>query len=320
MARCRKLRLSTFLRVPDAPHTTGWDVTTGPGVTALGLAAARAVESGRPDRLIDDPFARVLYEDADAGLPMPVTWPSGGPVSDTEALYLHGSRYIGLRTRFYDDVVIAATNAGIRQVVLLGAGLDTRAYRLELPPEAHVLEVDQPGVLGFKDRVLAKLGATPACRRSSVAVDLRDDWASALLGAGLDTGHPVAWIAEGLLAYLNPDARRALLASISDLACPGSRVALDHIVGDPAAGGRLTAMAERSRLPMDRLIVGGEGDDPARLLATAGWQAETASVDEVARLYGRDLSDPFAPPGVQPATEPPWLETTFVTAVLDAVS
>ena len=298
-------------------HTTGWDVMTGPGVTALGLAASRAIESGRPDRLIDDPFALALYEAADADLPMPVTWPPPGePVSDTEGLYLHGSRYIGLRTRFYDDVVTSAASEGIRQVVALGAGLDTRAYRLDLPPEMHMLEVDQGGVLSYKDHVLNRLGATPVCRRSAVAADLCDDWPAALIGAGLDTGHPAVWLAEGLLAYLDPDARRALLASISDMAGPGSRLALEHIVGDPAAAGRLKAMAERSRLPMDRLIVGGEGDDPAQLLAAAGWQTETASADEVARRYGRDLSDPFAPPGARPATEPPWLETTFVTALL----
>lgn len=302
--------------MPDAQYTTGWDVTTGTGVTALGLAAARAIESDRPDSLIEDPFARDLYEAADAGLPMPLAWPTPNEqVSDTDALYLHGSRYIGLRTRFYDDALIAATRAGIGQVVLLGAGLDTRAYRLDIPPAVHVLEVDQKGVLDYKDKVLTRLRATPAPRRTAVAADLRDDWVSALLGAGLDTAQPVAWLAEGLLAYLDPDARRLLLVSISNLACPGSRIALEHIVGDPAANGRLTAMTERSGLPMDRLIVAGEGEEPARILTTAGWQTETESVDEVAQRYGRDLKDPFAPPDVQPATEPPWLETTFVLAV-----
>ena len=92
-----------------------WDVTTGPGVTALGLAAARSVESGRPDRLIEVSLRPRLFEAADADLPMPVDGGARSGVSDSEALHLHGSRYIGLRTRFYDDFLTAGAASGAAQ-------------------------------------------------------------------------------------------------------------------------------------------------------------------------------------------------------------
>ncbi len=129
---------------------TGWDVSDGPGVTALGLAAARAVETSRADRLIEDPFARPLFEAAGMDLPMLVQWPDpASPVSDSHALHLHGSRYIGLRTRFYDAAIAGAARAA--QGVLLGAGLDTRAFRLDLSDSFRLFELDQLGVLEYKN-------------------------------------------------------------------------------------------------------------------------------------------------------------------------
>jgi methyltransferase (TIGR00027 family) len=137
-----------------------WEIASGPGITALGLAAARAVESGTDDRLIDDPFAAAFVDAADTELPMLTEWPKAGTaVSDQHALHLHGSRYTGLRSRFYDDWLVAASSEGVRQIVILGAGLDARAYRISWPPGTVVLEVDQPGVLAFKESVLTELGA-----------------------------------------------------------------------------------------------------------------------------------------------------------------
>src|SRR4051812_14680852 len=181
----------------------GWDVSTGPGLTALGLAASRTVESARPDRLIDDPLAARFLSVIASPVPFPTHWPAASErPSDSEALHLHGSRYIGLRTRHYDDLLAAASTGGIRQVVLLAAGLDTRAFRLPLPAGVSVYELDQPQVMAFKDDVLARTGATPACRRISVGADLRAGWADELTAAGFDAAAPTMWVAEGLLAYL----------------------------------------------------------------------------------------------------------------------
>ena len=130
-----------------------WDVQTGPGLTALGLAAARAVETGMPDRLVEDPWGAAFLEAVDSPVPFPVRWPApGDPVDDQQALLLHGTRYIGLRTRLYDDYVTDAVGSGLRQVVLLAVGLDTRAFRLPWPADVRLFELDQPQVLDFKPR------------------------------------------------------------------------------------------------------------------------------------------------------------------------
>jgi len=308
--------------MPDTPYggrgdgSNGWDVTTGPGVTALGLAAARAVETSRKDRLVEDPFARRLFEAADADLPMLVAWPQEGAfVSDTEALHLHGSRYIGLRTRFYDDVLVAASRDGARQTVLLGAGLDTRAFRLDLPDDTLVVEVDQAGVLAFKDAVLRTHGVQPRCRRLTVGIELRADWTAELPVGGFDRERPTAWIAEGLLPYLPPAARAQLLEQISEQSAPGSTLAFDRIAGDPTKGDRLQALSARSGVEMDQLLAGGEGDYPHRLLQQRGWKVTDQPARVLADRYGRNLGDPFhnQDQGAN-AAEPPWLETMFLSA------
>jgi methyltransferase (TIGR00027 family) len=295
-----------------------WDVSSGPGITALGLAAARSVESGRPDRLIEDPFARALFDAAGVDLPMLVDWPATGtPISDTEALHLHGSRYIGLRTRFYDDALMVAASNGVAQGVLLGAGLDTRAFRLSPPAGFRLFELDQPDVLGFKDATLAAQGAEPRCVRSAIGLDLRGDWPAALKAGGFERSRPAVWIAEGLVPYLAPGAQSGLLSRIHELAAPGSVLALDRISGDPTAGNRLRDLSERSRIDMQSLLARGEGSDLGALLRTKGWEADEEPTTALADRYGRDLSDPFATAAENsPAPEPPWLDTVFLSARL----
>jgi len=315
---------------PEAPGGEGlrarylgalmaWDINSGPGVTALGLAAARSVETGRPDRLIEDPFARALFEAAKAELPMRVDWPDPeSPVSNAEALHLHGSRYIGVRTRFYDDALTAAADGGARQGVLLGAGLDTRAFRLSFPAGFRLFELDQRGVLEFKDAVLGAQHAEPRCPRSAIAIDLRDDWAAELKAHAFESERPTAWVAEGLLPYLPPEAQSGLLNRIHELAAPGSTVALDRIAGDPTADDRLRALSERSGLDMESLMASGEGEDLGAFLRTRGWEVEEEPTTTLADRYGRDLSDPFAAAAAGSASEPPWLETMFLSARLPA--
>ena len=87
-------------------------------------------------------------------------------------------------------------------MVLLAAGLDTRAFRLSWPDRTTVFEADLPDLLEVKERVLADVGARPQCERIVVAVDLRSDWLSSLTDAGFDASQPTAWLAEVLLVYL----------------------------------------------------------------------------------------------------------------------
>lgn len=289
------------------------DVFSGPAITALGLAAARSVESGRPDRLIDDPLARYLYTAAGADLPMLLDWPTTEAISSVQALHLHGSRYIGLRTRFYDDILIASAADGHRQAVLLGAGLDTRAYRLALPAELRFYEIDQPALLKWKRHTLNSR-ARPTCQLLDIGTDLRDDWATPLRDTGFDPTQPTIFIAEGLVAYLTPEQKATLLTKIDALAAPASRLALDQLLGDPHANNRLGTLTRRSGINMDQLIAHDHGIDLASLLTRSGWNTNAEPVDALARHYRRDLSNPFANGSSEQSTEPPWLQTGFLTA------
>src|SRR6185312_17047771 len=124
------------------------------------------------------------------------------PLDDDAPMTLQQRReQMTVRTRFFDDFFRAATAAGTRQAVILAAGLDARAYRLSWPAGTVVYEVDMPEVIEFKTVTLSDLGAEATAERRTVAVDLRDDWASALKEAGFDIRAPSAWSAEGLLVY-----------------------------------------------------------------------------------------------------------------------
>jgi methyltransferase (TIGR00027 family) len=274
------------------------------------------VETSAPDHLIEDRYALWFVDASPVQLPMLTRWPEpGASVTAQQTLHLHGSRYIGLRTRFYDDWLREAADAGIRQAVLLGSGLDTRAFRIAWPAGFRLFEADQPGVLGFKIEVLADGGATAACLHTPVGVDLREDWTKVLLDAGFTPGAPTAWLAEGLLAYLPAQAEVELFERIEALSAPGSRVAFDRILGDLAArdGARLKQLSERSGVAMDTMVNTEERSDARQWFADHGWAAEQEAVAVLAQRYARDLADPFAAPETGGA-EPPWLDTAFVIA------
>src|SRR5215468_4699251 len=168
--------------------------------TAIGVALVRAMESQRPDRLFNDPFAMRFIAAAPEYLSERAqrrqSEGGDGPTPMGAALAAH----IAVRTRFYDTYLLQACGQGCRQVVLLAAGLDSRAYRLDFPPGVRLFELDLPPVLAFKERVLA--GHTPNCERIAVPVDLSTEWAGALRQAGFDPTAPTAWLIEGLLIYL----------------------------------------------------------------------------------------------------------------------
>src|SRR5207302_5522316 len=102
---------------------------------------------------------------------------------------------MAVRTKFFDDFFIGAgATAGIRQVVILASGLDSRAYRLDWPAGTTVYEIDQPQVLAYKSTTLAENGVTPSADRREVAIDLRQDWPAALRAAGFDPAARTAWL------------------------------------------------------------------------------------------------------------------------------
>ena len=208
-----------------------WDLLSSVGAAATAVAAQRAIATNSENPLIADPYAEPLVEALGADYFIRFARgemaADGGDLSDVRAMV----DSIALRTRYFDDFFLDAVNSGIRQAVILVSGLDTRAYRLSWPAGATVFEIDQPAVIGFKTRTLARLGAVPPEPHRPLAVDLRDDWPAALRAAGFDADVPTAWIAEGLLIYLPPDAQDQLLDNVDVLSAPGSRIATEDLAG-----------------------------------------------------------------------------------------
>lgn len=267
-----------------------WTITTSVGFTALLVAAARAVETERPDALAQDPYARIFLEAA--GDPRAVALADAG---DGAGNPMAATRHLGVRTRFFDDVVRDAVTAGIRQIVILAAGLDSRAYRLDLPASTVVYELDQPEVLGFKEEALDAHGAHPAAGLRHVPVDLRDDWPAALRSAGFDGAAPTVWLVEGLLPYLPAAAQALLFERIVELSAPGSRVAVEGQIGPLDLDGfrAITEKYSQEGNPLGdfdvtSLFVADEDRaDPAEFLTAHGWSVVRAGNPvELGRSYG----------------------------------
>jgi methyltransferase (TIGR00027 family) len=267
-----------------------WDITSSVGLTALGAAATRAIESSRPDRLVDDPFPAAFVEAARFPIPMILRWPADDEaVSETDAILVRSSVYVGVRSRLFDEYLAGAFAAGLRQVVMLAAGLDTRAFRLEWPDGARLFEVDQPKVLEFKDEVLRGIGARVRCERHAVATDLREDWPEQLRTAGFDPGAPTAWLAEGLLPYLPAGAEAKLFGHINTLSTVGSRVAVEHHFVEPSG---LDVIRDATGFDLAALVHIDDRPGPASWLEGHGWQVTDEPAVSTAERYGRDLADP----------------------------
>jgi methyltransferase (TIGR00027 family) len=214
-----------------------WEITESVGATALGVASSRAAETRSDNPLIRDPFAQVFLDAAGDGV---WNWHSARqlPPEVVEAEPLVPLQmqamvsYMACRTAFFDNFFLEATRAGIRQAVILAAGLDARSWRLPWPDGVTVYELDQPKVLDFKASTLAEHGAEPACNRVAIPVDLRHDWPTALQQAGFDASAPSVWSAEGLMPYLPAAAQELLLERIHQLTVAGSRVAVEALSPD----------------------------------------------------------------------------------------
>ena len=258
----------------------------GVGKTALGVARVRAEESRRPNRLFDDPYAQAFLDAVPGAFAEEERAISGGELaSPGAAFYSHGV----IRTRFFDDYLLAACAAGCTQVVLLAAGLDSRAFRLPWPDSVRLFELDLPEMLSFKERVLAEQGDVPRCERTVVPVDLREDWPAELRKAGFRPSEPTAWLAEGLLIYLSADEAVRLLSAVGRISAAGSRLSSER-----GADGALLAQARATR-SMDRytaLWKGGLGDDASDWLARHGWRTQTHDLAAVAASYDRSVPGP----------------------------
>ena len=298
-----------------------WDLASSVGATATMVAAARALASAAPDPLVHDPYAAPLVRAV--GLDFFTKLLDGEldlsqiPDSSPERLQAMIDA-MASRTKFFDDHCIESTAAGVRQVVILASGLDSRAYRLPWPTGTVVYELDQPRVIAFKSETLEAVGAEPTTTRVAIPIDLRDDWPSALRAAGFDPSAPTAWLAEGLLIYLPPDAQDRLFDQITALSAAGSAVATEYAPGivdfDADRAREMSAPLRDHGLDIDmaELVFAGERSHVMRYLSDIGW-----------RVTGVPRYDLFAQHGLTPPDlaedADPLGEIVYVRATLSSV-
>ncbi|MCW5253895.1 class I SAM-dependent methyltransferase [Streptomyces sp. SHP 1-2] len=227
--------------------------------TAQWTAAARAVESERDgDALFTDPYARDLA--APRGFELLARYGGGGLLP-----------FIAIRTRYFDDAVAdVLRETGAAQIVLVAAGMDTRAFRLAWPAGATVYEVDHAALIDEKRERLRRLGAEARADRREVRADLAGDWLPALAAAGFDASRPTVWITEGLLFFLTEDQAAGLLRTLGSVSAPGSRLVVDFVsralLRSPFSQSFLRGLRE------DGTPWRFGTDEPERFLAGTGWK------------------------------------------------
>jgi methyltransferase (TIGR00027 family) len=282
-------------------HDDNWDLASSVGATATMVAAGRAMVTKAPDGLIKDPFAEPLVRAVGVEFFAKMM---DGELSPEAFEDIRPERVqamiggMGVRTKYFDEYFAAATDSGVRQVVILASGLDARAYRLPWPDGTVIYEIDQPRVIEFKTTTLTGIGAEPTATRRTVPIDLREDWPTALKQAGLDTTQPTAWLAEGLLIYLPPEAQDRLFDNITALSAPGSTVATEFVPGivDFDAD-KVREMSSRFRnhgldIDMASLVYSGARNHVVDYLRDKGWHAEGVTRTELFTQHGLQVPAP----------------------------
>jgi methyltransferase (TIGR00027 family) len=285
-----------------------WEITESVGSTALGVAAARAAETDSDNPLIQDPFARAFLDAAGEGMWSLTSDPKLSAaltdlVPDLAAHTQAMVDFMAVRTKWFDEFFLDAVSAGVRQVVILAAGLDSRSWRLPWPAGTRVYELDQAKVLDFKSSTLAQRGAEPTARLVSVAVDLRDDWPTALREAGFDESVPTMWSAEGLLRYLPAAAQDLLFERIDSLSAAGSWLATNgpsKQAVNPDLLARQREQSKRFRAAAAQ-VLGTEIPDVEELwypeerseivdwLGEHGWDASAIGMADLLARHGRSV-------------------------------
>ncbi|WP_116373626.1 class I SAM-dependent methyltransferase [Mycobacterium sp. MFM001] len=295
-----------------------WDITESVGSTALGVAAARAAETAADNPLIRDPFAQVFVDAAGRGM-----WSLfADPALQAQLIEREPELrtrmqvmvdFMAVRTAFFDEFFLDAAQSGVRQIVILAAGLDARAWRLPWPDATTVYELDQAKVLEFKSTTLAQQDARPTSQLVNVPVDLRQDWPTVLQRAGFDPSRPTAWSAEGLVRYLPAWAQDLLFERIHAHSAAGSWLAVNAPAQnflDPDLLARQREQTQRfqaaaaellhAELPnADDLWYREERSDLTEWLRQHGWQVSATGMAEMLARYDRDVpAEDVMPPTV----------------------
>ncbi len=279
-------------------HDDEWDLASSVGATATFVATGRALASRDPHGLINDPFAEPLVRAV--GVEFFVKMLDG----ETDLAAIENAspermqamiNGMAVRTKYFDDYFLNATRDGVRQVVILASGLDSRAFRLPWPSDTVVYELDQPQVIEFKTATLAGIGAEPTATRRTIAIDLRQDWPTALKAAGLDTSAPTAWLAEGLLIYLPPEAQDQLFDNITELSAPGSKIATEFVPGivdfDAERMREATSSFREHGVDVDltSLVYAGERNHVVDYLTSKGWDVEGVTRTDLLERHNLDV-------------------------------
>jgi methyltransferase (TIGR00027 family) len=290
-------------------HDDTWDITESVGATALGVAAGRAAETNSDNPLINDPYAEMFLEAAGDGVWSLYLRPDQLPKELAEVDPRFAERmqammsYMASRTLFFDEFFMSAAADGVTQAVILAAGLDARAWRLDWPAGSVVYELDQPKVLEFKTSTLESRGISPMATYVGVPVDLRHDWPEALRAAGFDPALPTAWSAEGLLPYLTADAQDVLFERIAKLSAPGSRVAVEAFTNEFFSAESFTRREEQMERYRDvaaklgredvassgNLLYEEERTEVTDWLTTHGWDATGVSAEDLMARNDRHI-------------------------------
>jgi methyltransferase (TIGR00027 family) len=238
-----------------------------PSLTASLVASVRAVYTALPApyNLAPDPVAAELLPPI-LTLPARVAGLSGRAAPAVHralsAVSLGLTQHVALRTRAIDDALRDGIAHGAAQLVVLGAGLDSRAERLPELEGARVFEVDHPSTHRFKAERLRRAGTrSRALTVARVAIDFeRDRLHDVLCAAGFDPTARSFWIWEGVTVYLTPEAISATLRAVAELSAPGSRLAVTYTRPggrpaawfDPVTRGLGALVGERVRGMMER--------------------------------------------------------------------
>jgi methyltransferase (TIGR00027 family) len=233
------------------------------------------MESKRADPVVVDPYAERLA--GKEGFELFRRHQQAGGLAE----------YVTIRTRYLDDAIEKTVREyGIRQVVLVAAGMDTRGFRLKFPAEVTLYEIDHADLLETKDQILSEVGARPLVERKLVKADLRAQWWPSLEVAGFSAQEPSLWVPEGLLFYLTDQDVRRLLTRIASLACPGSRLAVDILGGSVMSNPR--AQEFLAALEDDGTAWRFGTDTPEQFLTQCGWNpVEVKQPGEDGANFGR---------------------------------
>jgi methyltransferase (TIGR00027 family) len=281
----RRMLIAEGIRVRDEPSQT-----------AEAVCLFRAAENSRSadTRMLEDPYAAHFL----------------GPRSRAALAGLSASRWMGSRAeryvpgltafvvarhRWIDEKLAAALDAGAHQLVLLGAGYDTRAYRFASQLAGRpVFELDFPATSERKVRIASTLGGKlPDTRVEHVAIDfLSEKIEQKLLSAGFETGVQTFFVWEGVSMYLTRAAVKQTLATLHALAGPGSDLTMDfwYLLDDPSVAGTLHRSGPNfMHLMGEPFTLSVHPEDVGGLVGRLGY--ESVEITEAAELEARYVRD-----------------------------